>query len=107
MHIIIIINMVHVIIYYHYYINSNIHYIVTKLTIKNTLLPALDPAGPAFENENPITRLDRTDAQFVDTIHTDGFELGLGYDVSHSDFYPNKGLSPQPPCEGGREYFVT
>eukprot|EP00918_Siedleckia_nematoides_P026190 GHVU01056481.1.p1 GENE.GHVU01056481.1~~GHVU01056481.1.p1 ORF type:complete len:322 (-),score=24.49 GHVU01056481.1:46-1011(-) len=64
-------------------------------------ISAMDPAGPAFEKEDPASRLDRTDAVFVDTIHTDGFELGLGYDVSHSDFYPNKGLSPQPPCEGG------
>ena len=64
----------------------------------------MDPAGPAFENTDPASRLDATDAVLVDTIHTDGFELGLGYDVSDVDFYPNKGLSPQPPCEGGSKY---
>ena len=41
----------------------------------------LDPAGPYFENTDPRVRLDPTDAQFVDVIHTDGTHnllLGLG-----------------------------
>ena len=63
---------------------------------------ALDPAGPFFEKPETEARLDKTDAQLVDTIHTDGFELGLGYDVSHIDFYPNNGTDPQPGCESGR-----
>jgi len=32
----------------------------------------LDPAGFAFESKMPEVRLARTDALFVDVIHTDG-----------------------------------
>lgn len=31
----------------------------------------LDPAGPSFTGEPPEHRLDPTDAQFVDVIHSD------------------------------------
>ena len=31
----------------------------------------MDPAGPYFENVDPIVRLDPTDAVFVDAIHSD------------------------------------
>ena len=47
----------------------------------NILFFRLDPAGPYFENTEPIVRLDPTDADFVDAIHTDGtwtIQLGLG-----------------------------
>ncbi|CAF3398658.1 unnamed protein product, partial [Rotaria sp. Silwood2] len=35
-------------------------------------ISGLDPAGPYFENTDPVVRLDPTDALFVDVIHTDG-----------------------------------
>lgn len=35
------------------------------------ILPGLDPAGPYFEDTDLIVRLDHTDADFVDVIHTD------------------------------------
>ena len=31
----------------------------------------MDPAGPYFENVDPMVRLDPTDAVFVDAIHSD------------------------------------
>ena len=57
-------------------------------------ITGLDPAGPYFEFTDPRVRLDKTDAKFVDAIHTDGsatLQLGLGLmqSVGHVDFYPN------------------
>ena len=65
-------------------------------------ITGLDPAGPYFEFTDPNVRLDQSDAQFVDVIHTDGqthIQLGLGLlqPLGHADFYPNGGLE-QPSC---------
>lgn len=34
-------------------------------------ITGLDPAEPLFSNTDPIIRLDRLDARYVDVIHTD------------------------------------
>ncbi len=34
-----------------------------------------DPAGPYFEGTPPSVRLDKTDANFVDIIHSDSYKL--------------------------------
>ncbi|XP_050441631.1 pancreatic lipase-related protein 2-like isoform X2 [Adelges cooleyi] len=64
-------------------------------------ITGLDPAGPAYYNAPPANRLDYTDAQFVDVIHTGGtsrlFGLGLRKAIGHIDFYPNGGQK-QPGC---------
>ncbi|XP_052066885.1 pancreatic triacylglycerol lipase-like [Mytilus californianus] len=65
-------------------------------------ITGLDPAGPCFENQDPITRLDPSDAHYVEVIHTDGsslIQLGFGLDkaIGHADFYPNGGVN-QPGC---------
>lgn len=62
----------------------------------------LDPAGPNFENTDYRARLDRTDAQYVEAIHTDQESLvragfGIKQAVGHADFYPNGGQD-QPGC---------
>ncbi|KAJ8736505.1 hypothetical protein PYW08_007161 [Mythimna loreyi] len=59
-------------------------------------ITGLDPAGPLFES-NPI-RLDRTNAQYVEVIHTDGLGLGILDPIGDADFYPNRGLHPHPGC---------
>jgi hypothetical protein len=35
-------------------------------------ISGMDPAGPFFENENKLVRLDPSDANFVDVLHTNG-----------------------------------
>ncbi|KAL0269324.1 UNVERIFIED_CONTAM: hypothetical protein PYX00_007103 [Menopon gallinae] len=66
-------------------------------------LTALDPAQPAFEGYDKIVRLDKTDAEFVDVIHTDAkpFIPALGFGMvqphGHVDFYVNGGFE-QPGC---------
>ncbi|OWF47404.1 pancreatic lipase-related protein 2-like [Mizuhopecten yessoensis] len=68
-------------------------------------ITGLDPADPYFQGGDPIIRLDATDADFVDVIHTDAssiLELGMGsiQQMGHVDFYPNGGKD-QPGCDAG------
>jgi len=67
----------------------------------NGLLPrvtGLDPAAPLFSIGNTDQRLDTTDAEFVDVIHTHSgylIDTGLSFvdPIGHVDFYPNGGRS--------------
>nr|CAH0103127.1 unnamed protein product [Daphnia galeata] len=63
-------------------------------------ITGLDPAGPFFRLVPTNARLDPTDAQFVDVIHTDGGIIGAGLiePLGHLDFYPNGGIR-QPGCD--------
>lgn len=77
-------------------------YAGSKISPQVSRITGLDPAGPYFEFTDPQVRLDRSDAHFVDIIHTDGqahIQLGLGLlqPLGHVDFYPNGGLE-QPHC---------
>jgi hypothetical protein len=72
--------------------------------IRFNRISGLDPAGPLFENTDPQVRLDPTDADYVDVIHTNAGSLlsasfGMMMPVGHVDFYPNGGLV-QPGCPG-------
>ncbi|KAJ8720086.1 hypothetical protein PYW07_012129 [Mythimna separata] len=60
-------------------------------------ITGIDPAGPCFSNVTTDERLDETDAEYVDVIHSDDGSLGLKKPVGHKDFYPNGGSS-QPGC---------
>lgn len=56
-----------------------------------------DPAAPLFTLGNINNRLDPTDAQFVQVIHTNGLLLGFASSIGNADYYPNGGLT-QPGC---------
>lgn len=61
----------------------------------------LDPAGIFFTHPyiiNKKYRLDRSDARFVQIVHTAGQSIGSSLSAGHQDFYPNYGISPQPGC---------
>nr|CAH0104974.1 unnamed protein product [Daphnia galeata] len=65
-------------------------------------ITGLDPAYPGFSMDNTDARLDVTDAEFVDIIHTNSallFSGGLSFPtpIGHADFWPNGG-SDQPGC---------
>ena len=55
----------------------NLYYLSCKLSNLTVflLITALDAAGPLFEDYPESIRLDPSDAQFVDAIHTDGDEF--------------------------------
>lgn len=61
-------------------------------------ITGLDPALPGFGLIRMARRLEKTDAAFVDCIHTCGGFLGIMEPFCHADFYPNGGLHPQPGC---------
>lgn len=66
-------------------------------------ITGLDPADPYFQGTDVRVRLDPSDADFVDVIHTDGssiLQLGFGtmQQMGHVDFYPNGGAH-QPGCD--------
>ncbi|KAM9636102.1 lipase member I [Trichechus inunguis] len=71
-------------------------------------ITGLDPAGPKFSGKPSYDRLDYTDAEFVDVIHSDINGLGIKEPLGHIDFYPNGGKN-QPGCPksvfSGIEFF--
>nr|ABY84699.1 lipase [Bombus ignitus]ACA25601.1 lipase [Bombus ignitus]ACA64425.1 lipase [Bombus ignitus] len=58
---------------------------------------ALDPAKPLFEHKGTGERVDKSDAQNVQVIHTCAGYLGLDISVGTSDFFANDGRH-QPGC---------
>jgi len=69
---------------------------------KLSRVTGLEPAFPSFELAGPEGRIDKSDAEFVQIIHTNsGFLwegcLSFKEPLGHVDFYPNGG-SHQPGC---------
>ncbi|CAH2102770.1 unnamed protein product [Euphydryas editha] len=52
-------------------------------------ITALDPAGPLWNKDE--NRLRKTDAKYVEVIHTNTNMYGYGQPCGHADFYPNGG----------------
>jgi len=61
-------------------------------------ITGLDPALPLFGERPDSERLDPSDADFVDVIHTSGGSLAFQDPRGHVDFYPNNGQAYQPGC---------
>ncbi|KAF5303577.1 hypothetical protein FQR65_LT08178 [Abscondita terminalis] len=55
-------------------------------------ITGLDPAGPLYQTVSQSKRLDKTDAKFVDVIHTNAGLLGYFGKCGTVDFYPNCGV---------------
>lgn len=55
------------------------------------VIVGLDPAMPLFTINNPATRLASTDANYVESIHTDSGRLGFDEPLGQAAFYPNWG----------------
>lgn len=68
-----------------------------KVDQKIDFIVGLDPAGPLFSLSDPDNRLDKTDADYVQVIHTNGELLGFKSAIGNDDFYPNGG-DLQPGC---------
>ncbi|XP_037294640.1 phospholipase A1 [Manduca sexta] len=68
-------------------------------------LIGLDPSGPCFRNLGPEHRLDSSDADFVEVIHSNIDGYGMPGRMGHIDFYINGGEYqpadiPTIPCDG-------
>ncbi|CAB3223460.1 unnamed protein product [Arctia plantaginis] len=65
-------------------------------------ISGLDPALPLFVTKHLDEKLDKTDAIFVDVLHTNALGRGKLEDSGHVDFYANGG-SIQPGCRSSRQ----
>ncbi|CAL4158439.1 unnamed protein product, partial [Meganyctiphanes norvegica] len=72
-------------------------------------ITGLDPAGLMYHSTNETQRLDKSDAHFVDVIHTHGCTViinqwtdcyGIDENIGDADFWPNGGQR-QPACVEG------
>ncbi|XP_068720095.1 pancreatic triacylglycerol lipase-like [Montipora capricornis] len=69
----------------------------TKYRRKLPRITGLDPAGPYFTGTDAKVHLDKTDAEYVDIVHTNMPLIGTSDHVGHTDFFPNGG-SLHPGC---------
>lgn len=61
-------------------------------------ITGLDPAGPCFSYAYSTQRLDKTDAAYVDVVHSNRLVQGVIEPLGHADFYINGGGPNQPGC---------
>ncbi|XP_015759009.1 PREDICTED: inactive pancreatic lipase-related protein 1-like [Acropora digitifera] len=72
-------------------------YLKARYNLMLDRITGLDPAGLGFNLVTDDFRLDKSDATFVDIIHTDADLVGTFRAVGDADFYPNGGKD-QPGC---------
>ncbi|KAG5680331.1 hypothetical protein PVAND_009842 [Polypedilum vanderplanki] len=76
------------------------NYVATTLRNDNYTIPritGLDPAMPLFITTDLDNKLDASDAEFVDVVHTNALVQGQIERCGHVDFYLNGGII-QPGC---------
>jgi pancreatic triacylglycerol lipase len=61
-------------------------------------LIGLDPASVLYGGSPIDERLDSSDAEYVEVVHTSGGYLGYVDSIGRVDFFPNGGAWPQPGC---------
>lgn len=68
---------------------------------------ALDPAHMriTIPLRKPSERLDPTDAQFVQVLHTTSGTVGTPFNIGHQDWSADDGKSPQKGCEPQTIFF--
>lgn len=72
-------------------------------------ITGLDPAMPGFSTVTNANKLDPSDADFVDIIHTNAFLQGVVQQSGDVDFYMNGGVV-QPGCwveESNHLFFLS
>ncbi|XP_073989006.1 pancreatic lipase-related protein 2-like [Rhodnius prolixus] len=79
------------------------NFIAKNLPFKLPRITGLDPALPLFYTNILHQRLDSSDAQFVDVIHTNALFQGQIIACGHVDFYVNGGVF-QPGCTGSGRF---
>ncbi|KAH8276694.1 hypothetical protein KR018_005119, partial [Drosophila ironensis] len=76
------------------------NYIARNLSsFKLPRITGLDPAMPLFITAGNADKLDASDANYVDVIHTNALVQGKMETCGHADFYMNGGIM-QPGCNG-------
>lgn len=66
-------------------------------TMRLGIITALDAADPGFHIDTPSGRVHVDDAEYVESIHTNGGGLGMLNPLGDASFYPNFGRR-QPGC---------
>lgn len=67
--------------------------------IKINTIIGLDPACQLFHCDDPFTRLNSKDAQYVEVVHTNGAFFGFSRPIGTADFYVDGGMA-QKSCTG-------
>ncbi|XP_055839853.1 phospholipase A1 member A-like [Episyrphus balteatus] len=74
---------------------------IYKKTNGSVLLPRitpLDPPNPEAHAVYILPPVEKTDAKFVDVIHSSAGQRGTSVHTGHADFWPNGGKPIQPGC---------
>lgn len=83
---------------------SNFIYSQTGVLVDR--ITGLDPALPFFSNVDHNSKLDQSDAKFVDIVHTNAGIFGKIEASGHVDFYMNGGQM-QPSCIDSHSKYKT